>query len=346
MSGLLAKMEEVAGSGTFVDMSARFTNSVGAVLFSCVANDQGEGIAGLYVLTASSVVAGVSATITVAADSPNNPYDGRVVTGVLLDESTVRSDIVPGCDLKFDNACVNTNHSQVRVGHSFGSVAAFPPAAGIGAGQRRIQVVNTGAATATGCKARIINRAKLYKKTGTVFARVRPFAEAATEKLTTGQVMPYLIEVSGVAGSGAAKTMDLDLDGAPIATLTNLTDLTTSDSTGLNVVDYFRVEDGLLEGLEFILSEDAVNSDSANLLVFSPRFLQIAPDTGAAPGIWGSADVDLTESGEAVGSITASGLAYFWARTLVPDGGNSLSNPYPLDICLSGVDPGSAGWDS
>ena len=235
--------------------------------------------------------------------------------------------------------------SEVRVGHYFGAFSAFPPDAGVAAGQRRIQVVNTGTDTASSCVARLINRTKRIKKTGQVFARVRPFAASATEKLSGTRVMPYALAVANVLGSGAAKTMDLTVDAGLITTVRNLSTQATSNSAALNVTDYYRIESGLLTDMEFLLSQAAVNADVENCLIFSPRFAQIAEDLGGAPGTWGVTDVILSEA-TVSGQITASGIAYYWERVLVPDGGNSASNPYILDVALQALVSTSAGWSS
>jgi len=341
MSGLVAKIELIPGSGTWVDRACGFTNQTGTPVFSAAANGLGEAIPGEYSLAFSSVVAGVSATVTVSA-SDTNIYNGRVVAGVLLDELSISSDVIPGIDLVFDSSATNGNVADVRVGKDWGSLAAFPPAAGTPGTPMRVQVVNTHPTDTIFLPAATLKPMPIRKKkTGEVFARVRPFAPTAVQKFTGNKTMPYVLAVSGVTGVGALKVMDLTLDGAPIATVTNLTDSSSSDSSGLNVVDYYRAEDGDGQTIEFLLSENAVDGDFENLLIFAPRFLQLAPDVGGpAPGIWGSADVTLAAE------LAPAGVAYYWERPLVPDGGNSESNPYPMEVSLEGQVASSAGWDA
>lgn len=234
--------------------------------------------------------------------------------------------------------------AEIRIGHYFGEFAAYAPTAGVASGERRIQIYNSGTDTCSGAVARLINRAKWYAKTGHVFARVRPFAEDATELLTGDQVAPYALTVSSVAGVGPLKTMTIA--GASMTSVKNLETQVIGGLTGLNVTDFYQVQDGDLESLEFKLSEAAVDSDVANVLVFSPRFVQIAEDLSGAPGTWGSADVSLTEDGQTAGQITAAGVGYLWARVLVPDAGNSESNPYIVDVAIEASASSSAGWVS
>lgn len=346
MAGLVAQIEEVEGSGTWVDMAVRKTNTTGSAVSTATPNDRGELIAGVYDLTFANVVPGVSADVTVVASSANNPYN-RTTVGVALDGSTVYSDLVGGADLVFSGSgsFSNTWASQIRCGLDFGVFNAFPPDAGTPSDSRQIQIENDGAANAEGCVARLLTMAKRFRKnvSEVVFALVKPFAENATEKLDGDKVIPYEASVENVSGSGSGKTMDLKFDGATV-TVKNLTTQATAASTGLNVVDRYRVTTGDLQDLVFKLSQDASEDDVENVLIFEPRFTEIAEDVGGGPGTFGTSDVTLTESGQSSGVITAGGFGYVHVRVTVPDGGNSSSNPYPCDVALQGAVTGAAGW--
>lgn len=344
MSGLISKIEETPGSGIFVAMGARKTNSVGTPLVSATANSSGEDLPDIYSLAFTSVIASTSATVTVSAASGRNPYNGRTKS-VLLDGTTIYKDVIGGVDLVFSSSgsFIALWTAEVRVGKSFGSFNAFPPDAGTASDSVRIQVENTGGDTAVNCKARILPNAKRYRKTGITFFRVRPFAEDAVEKLTGEKVVPYVVAASNVTGSGASKTMDVRIDSLA-QDVVNLTTLVEGTSDALNVVDFYRITSGDLTDVEFMLNEDAVNSDTENLLVFEHRFSQIAPDLNGTPGAFATVDVDLTEDGQETGIITAGGLAYFWLRVLVPENGNSSSNPYQISICVEGSANSMAGF--
>lgn len=344
MAGLISAIEEVEGDAVFVPMSARFDNTLGTPLVSADANFSGEELADIYTLTFTSVIAETSATVHVSSASGNNPYDGRS-KAILLDGTTVYGTVIGGTDLVFsdDAGFLGTWTAEIRTGHSFGSFNAFPPDAGTASDPRQIQVENTGAANGTSCKARLLPVVKRYRKTGQVFARVKPFAESAVEKLTGSQIVPYAITVSGVSGSGGSKTMDVRVDTVAFNVI-NLTDSTTGTSDDLNVVDFYRITSGDLEDVTFQLSENAVNSDAENLLIFEHRFSQIAPDVAGTPGSFDTTDVDLTESGQSTGTITPSGLAYYWVRMLVPEGGNSDSNPFQCSVAIQGAAASPAGW--
>ena len=331
--------------GVWTDASAILDNGVGTPVASAAANFDGRGISDIYELAFSSVVPGVSATVKVTCRSTSNPYDDQVGTSVDLDGATAYSDIVPGVDLVFsdDAGFGSTWEASVTVGNPFGAFNAFPPDSGEPSDGVRVKVVNSGSAAGTDCKARLLPVLKRVKMTGVVMAGMHPSAEGATEKLSGEQVAPYGLSAFNVSGSGAAKIMDLHLDGAPFDAQ-NLTDQTIG-STAFNVVDWYRAISGPLTGMEFKLSEDAVNGDSENVLCFSQRFSQTAPDQSGVPGDWGIGDLVLTEDGQDDGTISAAGAAYFWLRVLVVDGGNSSSNPYAVDVALEGTAEESAGWE-
>jgi hypothetical protein len=343
MPGLVPKIEV---SGVWTEIGARLVDQTGTPVTSAEAALDGLVLSDDYTLAFTDVVAGTSATVTVTTPYAANPYNGNS-RSVDLDGTTEYDDVVPGVTLVFSSSLSFTSSwtVTVRVGVPFGLMNAFPPDSGEASSEVRLQVENTGAEDGADCSVRLLPVAKRYIKTGIVFAAVRPFAEGATEKTSSGVVSPYAMTVLNVAGSGSAKTMDLEVDGA-VVDVENLTDGDAGTSEGLNVIDYYRITDGDLEGVEFKLSEDAVNADEENLLIFSAIFQEIAPDTDGLPGDWGTTDVALTEEDQEEGTITAGGVAYFHIRLAVGEFGNTLSNPYPCCVAIEGSALLAAGWEN
>jgi hypothetical protein len=189
-----------------------------------------------------------------------------------------------------------------------------------------------------------VNVVKQYKKVGSIFTKTLPFAPGSTPKVTGGVVSPYHITTANQSGSGASRTIDILVDGANV-TVTDESTGGSSSSTGLHCDGRsYKITSGNLTDVEFILDQSVTNSSTANILVFAPADLQIAPDVSGVAGTYGITDVTLTESGQSSGVITASGAAYFWERTLVPFTANTASNPYQMDVALIGSVTGAAGW--
>jgi hypothetical protein len=293
-----------------------------------------------------------TATITVGTLAPNNPYKGRVVTGVILDGATGYTNIVPGIIVIFASATANADATTVFVGLYNGTFDAFGAGAGVPSASTRHQVLNDGLGAVSNAVAKLLSQAVLYRKTGSgVFNYIRPFADGATEKTNPGstRVQPYNVGVVNVSGAGSAKVCDLQVDGVTLGS-NSILDLSTGalvSGSGLKAISpgyAYRIQTGVLVGLEFAIDASVANGDVGNVLIFNSRYVQIAPDVAGAPGTWGTANVTLTQAGQASGVIQPGGAAYYHSRILVPSGASSESNPFPGEIALQGTETGSANW--
>lgn len=346
--------DQIFIGAAWVDAEARLTNSSGTPLVSATPNGDGRLIADDYLLSFAAVVAGVSANVSVVTTSPNNPYKTAAPKAILLDGVTLHKDIIPGVSLVFSAQGTFTNAwtATVNVGTFDGTYDAFGGGAGVPSAGTRHRVLNNGTGAVSAAKARLIPIAKWVKKVGTVFSGIKPFAEGATEKQAGGgsqRVTPYVISISAVAGAGAAKTCTVSVDGVafPAGSLRDLGTGVLQDGTLVKALapgNFYRVVTGPLTGLEFAIDAAVANGDSANVLVFQSRFVQTAPDNAGAAGAYGTGDVNLTEAGQAAGTILPGGTAFYWKRILVPSGANAESNPYPTDVALTGTETGQAGW--
>lgn len=334
---------------TWKDANVRLTNTSGNPLVSAVDNQSGEAIADIYTMTFSAVIAGTSANVTLGTQSPNNKYKGRV-RAVALDGVTVHNDVIPGLGIVFsaNGGFLGTWTATVYVGTFFGTFDAFGAGAGVPTAGERIRVQNTGTGIVSGAKAQLEKRALLRRHTGNALSSIKPFAEGATVKVVggTNQVTNYALTIANIAGAGAGKTCDLAIDGVTFGAA-SIRDLSTGglvSGVGLKAVagQTYRVVTGALTDLEFSIDPTCANGDRANVTIWLDSFVQIAPDVAGAEGAYGTADVVLTEVGQAAGTISPAAYAYFWRRTSVPAGGNSESNPYPGNIKVTAVEGGAA----
>lgn len=345
---LIVEIEETSGSNVWVDMRSRFTNSTGTPLVSAVANESGQAIAGNYIVTFEDVTPGDVATVSVQTSSPDNPYktsEERPAVEVQLDGETVYRNIIGGVGLIFndDEDFDETWQFQIRIGYSFGPVAAFGSSAGQATDPRKIRVRNDDEEEAAqNVRAVLSKHVKHFLKTGIVFEKVYDFASGATERNTSGQIQPYAVTVENKTGTGSGITADIKFDSE----LVNVRDQDGNESTSedLTVVDVYTIADGDLEGVVFQLSQSILNTATANILIFNSRFTQIAPDVGGAPGDWGTADVFITSEGEDEGVIAADSFSFYHVRLLAPDGSTSKSNPYICDVQILAETSDSAGW--
>lgn len=346
----MALVDKLYIASVWTDSSVRANNLTGTPLVSAEKNDTGEAISDEYTLTISAR-AGSTGTVTVSA-SANNPFSGRVVTGVEMDDTTPVTNIIPGVSIIFDNAAANGNTASIIVGDPYGSFDATGVDAGVPTAGVRHQVENDGDADVSDAKAMLLPMAFLYKKTGSVLEYVRRFAEGAEEKIAgsgSSRVMPYGLTISDVAGSGSGKTCTLSIDGGAFGTdsILDLISGTTQNGTLLKAVgsdNPYKVVDGPLTGLEFAIHPSCANTNTCNVLIFESRYVQIAPDVAGVEGTYGVDDVILTTTGEVDGVILSGDVAYYWTRFLVPEAANNESNPYPTSIALRASQSTAAGW--
>jgi hypothetical protein len=345
----MALKAQIFVGGVWVDANVRLTNGTGTPVVSAVDNGTGEGIADIYTLAFSDVIAGTSANVTIGTQSPNNKYKGRV-RAVALDGVTVHNDVIPGVGLVFSNngGFLATWTATVNVGTWLGTFDAFGVGAGVPSAGERVRVQNTGTGVVSGAKAQLEKRALLRRHTGNALASIKPFADGATVKMVggTSQVTNYALTIANIAGAGAGKTCDLAIDGVTFgaASLRDLSNNAAVSGVGLKAIagQSYRVLTGPLTDLEFSIDPTCANGDRGNVTIWLDSFVEIAPDVAGVEGAYGTADVTLTEAGQAAGVILAGGFAYFWRRLTVAAGGNAESNPYPGNIKVTAVEGGAA----
>ena len=338
------------GSG-WEDSSVQVDYTIGTLVDSVVGNESGEVIPDEYTLILSAFSAG-SGTITVGTSSVNNPFRGDVHTMVAMDGVTVRDDIIPGLDITFNDTVANGDTATLLVGVYHGvftsaGISVGIPSTGVRHRVRNIKDTNS----INEAMARVLTQSIQVKKIGSVFSMIGNFADGATEKVAGGgsyQVTPYVLTISGVSGSAETKIATLSVDGVALG-LASIRDRHTGEfvsGTGLKAIESYTymVITGPLSGLVFNIDPDCANGDETNVLIFPPRYVQIAPDVSGEAGVYGTDDVYLTEEGEDTGVISATGEAYYWVRVLVPGSSNNESNPYPAFVALVGIDSGSAEW--
>jgi hypothetical protein len=330
------------GSG-FVNSNARVTNTSGTLINSFTDPQDGQAIADEYTLTLSGVSGGTG-TITVDTLSDTNPYKGLVKTLVPLDSTTARKDIVPGLSIIFQSGASNGNTASVKVGVFGGEYLNDSSTQSSGT---RHRVYNNGINPVSSVLVRLITQAVRVKPVANaqdlVFFETKEFADGATEKADVdGKIGAYVFAISNVSGSGAGKTADLSLDGASISgILEDLVDSSTVSGVGLKAdgINPYKFLSGPLTGFEFMLSPDCVNGATSRVLIFSSRFVQIAPDVAGVAGTYGLVDVDL-------GEIAAGGYGYYWTRYNISIASNAVSNPHPSNVAIQGTEAegDSADW--
>lgn len=346
----MALVDQLFISGSWTSTALILTNLTGTPLVSAVVNPSGEALADLYTLDIS-VRTGGTCTVTVNTGSPNNPRKGDVFTLQPCDGTTVIDYIVPGAHIVLDTDAANGDEVTIELGTPYGTFDASGVDAGVPTTGIQHRVLNSGSAGVISAAVKFFTQAVMVSITNRPLVYVLPFARNATEKIAGSgsyRVMPYAFTFAGVTGSGPTKTATLAIDGVlATAIILDVATGDTVDGTSLKAIDTYayRFLSGPLQDVEFAIAANVANGDKSNVLIFSSRYIQAAPDVAGSEGAYGTADVTLTEAGQADGVITASGVAYYWTRFLVPGSADSESNPYPTRLAISGSQSGGAGWE-
>jgi hypothetical protein len=349
MAGLRDQIEETPGSGIWVDSNCRSNNLVGTPLVSASSNESGEAMPDKYTLTFTSVNVGAhTATVIVQTNSPNNPY--RNLTGITIniDGATVYKNVIPGLDLVFSGSSsfVNTWSTEIRIGTNLGIFSSFGDDAGDPGAWVRHRILNDTAGAAAQCKVKLQAMAIYVRTAGTVFENVKRSAPTATEKIAGGgsnRISPYHITVANVTGSGGSKTTDILVDGSLVA-VQALDGSYSGTSAGLSVTKDYKITSGALQSVQFKPSSLCVSGNTANILIFPARHMQIAPDNTGTPGTPSSTEIVVTQAGESAGTVQPGQVTYYHLRANVVEGANAESNPYLLFAFLVGKQTGTADF--
>ena len=325
----------------------------------------GALVPGYYDLTFSSVVATATATVTIAAPSTNYAIHGQVTTLVPIDETWVYG-LIPGLRIKFSASAGFLSSWKDRIyagvyagNHKAGNPdgltidASDGPTLTADTGQpvgskafySRWKIQNTTTKTAFECFAKIANVAHLHRLGATGAALSYAFTDTtdSVEKFDPangGSVDPYVITFANKDVAGAGK-IDLKVDGSLVAS--DVLNTSTGVSSSSAALSYgstiYTFTDGDLQGVSITIDENVTNSDTIDLYIFSPRWCEITPDSGAgAPtarrddGVedgttWGDSPVGLTEIGEGVREISSSGEVVLHQRITIPPGAPYGLNP-------------------
>lgn len=326
----------------------------------------GALVPGYYDFTFSSVVPGVTATVTITAPSTNFGINGKITALVPLTEAWVYN-LVPGTRIKFDSdlgflsswkdraycGVWMGNHKAgnpdgVTIDASDGPTFTLTTGEPIGspAYYSRWKIVNTSVKKAFECFAIFeTNFAHLNRNNSTGKALSYAFTDdtESVEKFDPangGSVTPYVFtfENKDVAGAGL---ITFKVDGALVdeGVLNTSTGASSSSSNVPYGDTILRFTEGDLKGVRIAIDAAITNSDSIELWIFSPRWTEGTPDTGTgAPterrddGIedgttWGTSPVGLTEIGEGVREISSSGSVVIHTKTTIPPGAPFGLNP-------------------
>lgn len=316
-----------AGAPTDPDsnLDFRWENTLNAPLVSAALSGDGREIADVYTLTFT--VSG-SVTVTVECDTgKKNPYrDVTVGKAVVADGSTVNTEIIPGVDLVVSASVATGWQAKVALGGlmntsgdvtdrlNFGTVEVGTTTTGF-----RVAAVNVGSDSGTNVTVKALPGG-WYEGDTQFIERIEPHSSDAREGLAVAGDYSITFQnwADGTGDNLGYKVADIYVDGT-LAVATARFDGSTVYEYG----DGHGYDDAAdkLRGLQIVLPLTTADPSAATVTLHvldGSDWIELADDASGSPGTYGSGPVTLTESGQPTGTITASGIAYFWARLNMP----------------------------
>lgn len=310
------------GAPTDPDASlrARFENTINAPINSISWLENGEAIAGAYTVAATG-----ASTVNVTCEDPKNEHVGTGIT-VTADDATVNKNVVPGVGIVFSSSLASGWTAKVSVGALMDGAGATSRRLNVGtvqsgttSTQRQIAARNVG--TNDSSDTYVYALPGMFVDGVDVadwVLIVRPHSSTSRHALATPG--DYVLTFSDFQ-TGSPDTCDVyvnkDGGGANKAIEDAKMDGTVYEH---GVSGYIDAGD-YLPGMAFAFTNDPGDPTSKTFTIYvreSDDWCELAPDVTGAPGTWQAPPLQLTESGESTGVITASGHALFWMRMDVP----------------------------
>ncbi len=298
-------IENLVGTGLFVDNSLAYL-------------DDGASVADVYVFTIeefNSPAAGFI-KVRITTSSPNNPYDGLLVTlpadGITVIAGFGLSGIVK------DIGVLSLGHSdQITVGKgvAFGTILA-----GNSSGSIDMYIKNISGATLLNNQLIMVNKPQLANLVGTAVISAKPNGIAnPAPALYHMAFTPFLI---------GDQKLSLTVDAQPPVEKAIIADGVTENT---NVIDGVSI---IFEAAASISITDEAQIEISD----ATDFINITKDVNGVPDPnWGLGPIDITQiDGIITGRIDDTERGRFWVRYIVPEVATSDRNLRQFSAIVTG----------
>lgn len=316
MSSQILFRDAAAPSDPDSNLQFRWENTINTPIISAVWLDDGMAISDVYTVAATS-----SSAVNVTADDPKNEVVANGVS-VVANDSTVNYGVVPGVGIVFSSSLASGWTGKISIGALMASGGSTSDRLNVGivesgtiSTQRRIAAVNVGSEASADTE--VVALPWFFLEDDAIGWIVK--LDNHTDESRHDLAVPgdFDITYADYQSGASPPTADVLVNG------TKAIEDAKFDGTTLYQYGkgngYIDAVDKLL-GLGIIFA--ASPGDPSSLThTFHVRAgyeqVQFAPDVAGSPGTWQTGPLTLTESGQTTGTITASGIAYFWFRTNV-----------------------------
>jgi len=315
MSSEIIFRDAASPSDPDANLRLRWENTINTPINSASWLDDGEAISDVYTVAATSAT-----TVNVTAEDTKNEVTGTGIT-VVADDATVNYGVVPGVGIVFSSSLANGWTAKVSIGALMDSGGTTSDRLNVGvvqadttSTQRRLVAVNVGTEDSA--------ETEVYALPGFFVADdAQPWIKTIQNHTDTAR------HASATAGdfaityqdfqSGSPDTADVYVDAVKAIEDAKLDGAELyQHGAGNGYVDAQDKFKGL--GIIFVDNGDPT-SETHDLFVREGfAWVEFAPDSSGSPGTWQASPLTLTELGQSSGVITASGICYFWFRTVLP----------------------------
>lgn len=311
------------------DLDMRYENTVNTPIVSASWRQNGQAVAGTYVLTFTK-----SGTVSVEVDATGdgaasrNPWGARTGLSVVADGSTPNLDIIPGVSFVISASTDTGWEAKVTIGNYLSTGAAETEVlefeivtADSDSSNRQVACRNVG--TEISASTYIYSLPGWYfdgPGAETFILKLVPHSSTSRHKMASKRTFAITFASWGDDIPSGKKKANILVDG-DVAVTGALFDGVTQYEYG--VAGYDDTND-YLEGMGIILPDTTADPTSSDIdVVVRDGFTWIAfaPDNSGSPGTWQAAGADLS-----IGNINPAAHVLFWIRCEVP-GAAAPENP-------------------
>lgn len=320
MSSQIIFRDAAAPSDPDANLLFRWENTINTPIVAAEYLDDGEAISDFYTIAATS-----GSAVNVTAEDPKNEVIGSGIN-VVADGSTWNYGVVPGCRFKFSSSLANGWTAVVGIGALVSSGGALTDRFNVGivqsgetSPQMRIAAVNVGSEASANSAVHALPGLFINDTAQPWVTRVAQHTDTARHQSATPG--SYVLTFSGfVAGSPNTADLYVNKDGGGAVLCIEDAKLDGAELYQYGTGNGYSDANDALPGMSIILADNG--DPSAQSFTVEVRdsysWIEFAPDVAGSPGTWQAGPLTLTEGGQTNGTITASGIAYFWVRVNVP----------------------------
>lgn len=313
MSSQIMLRDAAAPADPNSDLDLRWENTINTPILSAVEPVNGTAVAGAYTIVGAS-----TGSVDVTAEDPKNELVG---TGIAVVADGVTVNHLGFADIVFSSSLAVGWTGRVSIGSLMATDGSTSKRLDVGivesgdsSTQRRVTATNVG--TQSSASTQVYALPGFILK-GTAIDSYIAGLKNHTDPTRQGLAVPASKVITFADYKvGPPETADVLVDA--VKTIEDA--ILDGRFYQYGDTGYIDAVDGFLGlAIAFVLNPGDPTTKTFTLDVRdSSEWIEFAPDVAGSPGTWQAGPLDLTESGQPTGVISASGQVNFWRRAALP----------------------------